>query len=86
MGLGLFKRSREKWLSSFDQKQKAKELFSDFIKNDKTVEKTEKEEEGFVIDKKGNHDTPILKRAVDESTEKSFSPKKKAKKSYLDDL
>ena len=78
IGLGLFKRSKEKWLNSFDQKQKAKELFSDFIKNEK------QKEQDFVIDKTGDQSN-LLKRSSEDSIEKT-SPKKKAKKSYLDDL
>jgi hypothetical protein len=67
LGLSLFKRSREQWKASFDKKEKAKKLFSEFItKPPKAVIKVEfaevKKEDvvddhgGFLIDKSGDND------------------------------
>lgn len=76
LNLATFKRSKEAWKSSFEQKAKTKRMFSDFIGEEKAEKRPKLEQQPeFVIDTKGDENMAIVKKQ-----------KKVKAKSYLDDL
>ena len=86
LNLNVFKRSNDQWKASFDKSKKAKELFSDIIKN--SPKKEIQTEKSFVLDTQGNPEL-LKKRNHDDEGEnepKISKKKKKQNKSYLDDL